>query len=122
MKLRIHKNSIRLRLSQPEVQQIGTGEPVHQLLRLHPGSSFEYILKTDTDISEVAAHINKNILTVSLPVFMAEAWALTHEVTIRYIQNEGSEFESCILIEKDFQCLHKRPDEDESANFINPNA
>ena len=46
----------------------------------------------------------------------AEEWANSDRVSLVNKSENGIS----VLIEKDFQCLHKRPDEDESQNFPNP--
>ncbi len=120
MKLRIHHNTIRLRLSQSEVKQIGEGLPVQQLLTLEPGGQLGYGLYPDAGVDRVTARYTAHQLMITIPVAEAHAWAVTDQVTLRGVQHPGTDYECDILIEKDFQCLHKRPDEDESDNFLNP--
>lgn len=122
MKLRINNNSIRLRLTQPEVEMIGNGMAVEESLFLHKasGESFRYRLEPCNQLATIAASYSDNQLLVKVPKLDAQSWASTEQVSLRHIQDVGSENASIILIEKDFQCLHKRPDEDESHNFPNP--
>ena len=61
-------------------------------------------------------------LEVPPPIHRAVAWAKTNEVSLHHVQDKGTDLECTILIEKDFQCLHQRHDEDESDNFPNPNS
>ncbi|GGF49447.1 DUF7009 family protein [Echinicola rosea] len=121
MKLRINNNSIRLRLTQTEVQQVAAGKSITEHLlvgRNKPG--LEYSLILEGNAQEVEAIFEDNHLKIILPEALAFAWASTDEVSIRHVQHEGQSYENILLIEKDFQCLHKRPDEDESDNFPNP--
>lgn len=118
MKLRIHKNSIRLRLSQIEVDEIGKGKAISEQLEMgdHPAPNFSYSLTPITQNSGIAARFSQGKLIITLPITIAEEWANSDLVSITNQLPNGT----TILIEKDFQCLHKRPDEDESQNFPNP--
>lgn len=121
MKLRINNNSIRLRLSQTEVKEIAKGQSVTENLYLDNNSfGLAYSLIPDEKAPSISAHFFGNELKIYVPKSLSDDWSNSDEVTMRYIQNEGDEHENLILIEKDFQCLHKRPDEDESDNFPNP--
>ncbi|MBD3627808.1 hypothetical protein [Cyclobacterium sp.] len=120
MKLRINDNSIRLRLSQSEVSSIGQGLPLHQELKLGKEQVLIYsLIPGDFGKMPEARFLNQK-LEVYLPAKLGEDWAKTDEISIRHVQNEGKDFECMLLIEKDFQCLHQRPDEDERDNFPNP--
>ncbi|AGA78165.1 DUF7009 family protein [Echinicola vietnamensis] len=121
MKLRINNNAVRLRLTQTEVQQVAAGKSVSEHLYL--GSKemgLAYSLVVDREASEVKALFKNNHLNVIIPETLALDWASTDEVSIKHVQHQGEPYENILLIEKDFQCLHKRPDEDESDNFPNP--
>lgn len=116
MKLRIHKNSIRLRLSQPEVEKIGQGRSIMETLETGWDNNFSYMLWPMENCQDVAAEFEQNILKIYLPMNQAYEWANTEKVSISQTSYNGV----IILIEKDFQCLHKRAGEDESNNFPNP--
>lgn len=120
MKLRIHKNSIRLRLSQQEVDIIGQGSPIIEMVEMGMGkeNNFGYSLIPLDHIDQISAQYVQNILKVSFPSRKAKEWADTEMVSI----SNNAENNLSILIEKDFQCLHERPGEDESGNFPNPDA
>lgn len=122
MKLRINNNSIRLRLTQPEVETIGNGMAVEESLFLHkaPEENFRYRLEPCDQSATITAAYSAHQLLIKVPKSEAESWATTEQVGLKHIQDEGAESASVILIEKDFQCLHKRPGEDESNNFPHP--
>lgn len=122
MKLRINNNTIRLRLTQPEVERIGNGMPVEETLRLIPfqEKNFSYRLVPCTESKTITAAFSSNLLLVKIPQPQSLHWATTEQVGLRHVQDEGNDNATTILIEKDFQCLHKRPDEDETNNFPNP--
>ncbi|SHN31400.1 hypothetical protein SAMN04488057_11924 [Cyclobacterium lianum] len=120
MKLRINNNSIRLRLTQSEVERIGKGYSLHQALKLGEDQVLTYaLIPRDKLDSPKATFLNQH-LEVYLPSALGKSWAGTDEVSIRHVQQEGTDRECLLLIEKDFQCLHKRPGEDERDNFPNP--
>ncbi|MDN3669661.1 hypothetical protein QWY93_10020 [Echinicola jeungdonensis] len=122
MKLRINNNSIRLRLTQTEVEKIAKEEAVHQTLQLGEKEVLRYSLVPEKDVDCIGANIKDNEILVKVPAPMSTKWATTDEVSLRHVQKESTNHESIILIEKDFQCLHKRPDEDERDNFPNPHS
>ncbi len=121
MKLRIKGNSIRLRLTQSEIRQIGAGHAVREEV-LFATEPFTYALLTDPALSAPDAGFREGELQVRLPVDLAARWAFSDQVGIetRIAGREGHALH--LLIEKDFQCLHKRPGEDESDHFKNPAA
>jgi hypothetical protein len=120
MKLRIHKNSLRLRLSQIEVDEIGKGQSISEQLEMgdNPDLNFKYSLTPLAQNSDISAEFSKGKLSITVPKKTAEEWANSDLVSLSKESANGL----TVLIEKDFQCLHKRPDEDESQNFPNPMA
>ncbi|QDH79222.1 hypothetical protein FKX85_09335 [Echinicola soli] len=121
MKLRINNNSIRLRLTQTEVQEVAAGKSVTEHLQLgNSETGLSYSLILDDSADDVKAFFVESHLKVIIPEELALDWASTEEISIKHVQHQGDIHENLILIEKDFQCLHKRPDEDESDNFPNP--
>ncbi len=121
MKLRIKGNSIRLRLTQRETGQVGAGQTVREEVCFATGP-FSYALLTDPSLQVPDAGFREGELQVRLPADLAARWAFSDQVGIE-TQIAGRDGHALhLLIEKDFQCLHKRPDEDESDHFKNPAA
>lgn len=118
MKLRIHKNSIRLRLSQTEVEKIAEGQAITERLEIGGAAedTFSYSLAPMDRCDKISAEFAQNKLQIVFPKPQAEEWANSETVGVTELAGNGLS----ILIEKDFQCLHKRPGEDESDNFHNP--
>ncbi|MCB9262417.1 MAG: hypothetical protein H6607_08595 [Flavobacteriales bacterium] len=115
MKLRILDNSIRLRLSQKEVEQIGNGQKV--LCETQFGNnSLKYLLKTHTDSVEIQSDFEQNCIVISVNEKLAYHWANSDLVGLQ-TANGQTPF---VLIEKDFKCLTERG-EDETDLFENPN-
>ncbi len=109
MKLRLRESSVRLRLTRPEVAAIGRGENIEAVTRLPDGSEFRYRL-TVADGLEVTASMANGCLAVHAPRAVAAAWATGDQVAISAVhQLPGGACE--LLIEKDFSCLHPRPED-----------
>ncbi len=118
MKLRIKGNSIRLRLSKPEVEKL----PVAQYLeeRISFGNNiFRYALQVKDAGDELSADFDGGKITVFIPETFIKDWAV-NDVTGFNIVEQVSDTESLyILVEKDFKCLDETT-EDQSDNFENP--
>ena len=118
MKLRIRGNSIRLRLEQHEVKQLAETSVVEEAV-LFPGSaSFLYTLRLH-QLNEFQAEFKQGTIAVYIPHVAGKSWAEGEDVGI-YAEIPAGRGALKVAIEKDFQCLHKRPDEDESDMFANP--
>ena len=116
MKLRIKGNTIRIRLSEAEVNLIAEGIPVIEETQF-PSSALTY--KVQLSASE-AADFNDNVVQINLTQDEIDRWAMTDEVTISKEMAIPNDNILSILVEKDFKCLTVRP-EDESELYPNPN-
>lgn len=115
MKLRIYGNSIRLRLSQTDVQQFSAARWVESTVEF--GSDrLIYRIVADRDAITPAAELRTNMIIVRLPEITALQWAISDEVGI-----EGGD-RPRILIEKDFACLHKRSGDSDADTYPHPMA
>jgi hypothetical protein len=109
MKLRLHANSIRLRLSRGEVAQLGATGQVDERITLHDGAVFGFSI-VSTEVPQITAGMADSRIVVSVPCSIANDWVVSDQVGL---EAPG------ILIEKDFQCLHQdAPVVDDS--FPNP--
>lgn len=115
MKIRILDNNIRLRLSQSEVDQISSTQKVLSKTDFanHP---LQYEIIGMPDVSIITVIFDGSKISVQVPKSTLLTWANSDEVGIENVDQSGIK----LLIEKDFQCLHKRPGEDETDNFPNP--
>lgn len=121
MKIRIRGNSIRLRLMQTEVENVDAGQVVQETVPFGKGKpSFRYALYTGVETDKILATYDDHTLRIGIPQKQAQQWARTGQVGLEenIVWEDGTTLH--ILVEKDFQCLHKRPAEDESDNFPNP--
>jgi hypothetical protein len=120
MKLRILDDSIRLRLSQTEVEHIARGEAVHSHARFPDGCFLVYGLEPSAETA-IDATYRDNEIRVRVPTEAARSWATTEQVALTAIVPiEGGEL--AILVEKDFECLEPRPGEEDRDSFPNPKA
>ena len=92
---------------------------VRQQVEFGPGRRLAYELRTVPG-GQVRASFDEACLCVSLPRAMAEHWQDPDEVSIRGEQELPGGGRLTILVEKDFQCLVPREDEDQSGLFPNP--
>jgi hypothetical protein len=125
MKLRIRGNSIRFRLTQSEVEEIGKRGQVEDAIEFGRSASekLTYALVLSDKTAEIGSKYDSGKIAVIIPKTLAEEWINTEQTSISGEQILGKDKSSLnILIEKDFACLSERAGEDESDNFPNPNA
>jgi hypothetical protein len=111
MKLRFQENSLRLRLSQSEVARLAETGMVEKRTDFPGDQTLSYSVESGD--SNVVRFENDSIRVI-----------VARGVAMRWIDTDqtGIEFQSGplkVLIEKDFQCLHKPTPEDADA-FPNP--
>jgi len=122
MKIRIKGNSIRLRLSQSEVELFGKEGIVKEETHFGNGKTqFLYALVSDENNEEVQAVFQNSEIRVLMPEAIGNNWATTDLIGVSAQMPIGNDEFLSILIEKDFKCLTVREEEDETDNFPNPN-
>lgn len=119
MKIRIKGNSLRLRLTQSEVDKFSSEGRVSDSIQFGD-KQLIYALQAEAR-NDVVANFNGEFITVAVPQKEAQKWASTEQVGISGNQSIESGKKLELLIEKDFQCLIPRS-EDESDLFENPKA
>lgn len=118
MKLRIRGNSVRLRLSQGEVERFAADGKVEESIEFAPGArSFTYAIESDDRRDSVAAAYVDDRLCVYVPEQLAKDWVESEKVGFE--SQEGT-VGPRIMVEKDFACLTPRAGEDESDMFPHP--
>ena len=122
MKLRIHKNTIRLRLSRPEVAQFESTGRIEERLEFGPDmlNMFRCALVREDAAEEVTARYLPGVIEIVVPASVASQWTGSDEVAMQGTYARG-ERPIAIAIEKDFQCLHGQGRVDADA-FPNPAA
>lgn len=122
VKLRIKDNSIRLRLTQSEVDKLRDTGIVASTTGFPGGHALNYRVESSPASVNPAAFYSDNAVTIRLPESTVVAWAATEEVSMAGDQllDDGGRLQ--ILVEKDFACLTEREGEDESDMFPHPEA
>jgi hypothetical protein len=119
MKLRIHGDSLRLRLNQSEVAQFSKTGFVEDSIQLAPGASFAYALESLSSLSAPQALYGNGSLRIQVPGADANDWVRSERVGISGDQPIESGKRLSILIEKDFPCQHGDESRDQDA-YPNP--
>ena len=122
MKLRIRDNSIRLRLTRGEVDQLADEGVVQAITSFPGGREFRYEVESSPASVNPGAFLSDNKVTVRLPESAVRAWAASEQVSLTGEQNHKNGEQLSILVEKDFACLAPREGEDESDMYPHPAA
>ncbi|MDJ0655401.1 MAG: hypothetical protein QNJ40_14660 [Xanthomonadales bacterium] len=122
MKLRIRGNSLRIRVTQGELENFAETGAIHDSIEFGPETQLTYRLTRDVQLSEMAADMNNEVITVRVPRDVADEWVSTELVSLRAEQPLDGAEPLKILVEKDFACLVTREGEDDSDAFPNPSA
>lgn len=118
MKIRIKGNTLRLRLSQSEVDEVKSEGRTSDSINFGPRKLI-YTLQV-IDQPAVTASYDGDFIMVNVPAEVSEKWANTDQVGFEAEQPLEDGDKLYILVEKDFQCLNPRRGEDESDLFDNP--
>ena len=108
MKLRVQGNSLRLRLTQKDVAHLSGHGRVESRIEFSPGQVLVYLLEGLFHAKSVDATFDGQVIRVTLPVQVMTEWAKSDQVSIEASSAGGLQ----LLIEKDFQCLHGRDEQD----------
>ena len=115
MKLRLHQDTVRVRLTQEEVSNLAAGKLVRSETRFSSGT-----LKVDVQAFEGADRIQAvftdAVISIGLPLHSVIAWASSDAEGL-YASSDASK----VAIEKDYACLHKGGEENEGT-YPNPAA
>jgi len=124
MKLRILDDSLRLRLSQGELERLRTLGRVEAAIGFGPGPEQQlvYAIVVAPAAQRIGATFTEREIVIALPKAMADAWIEGDEVGLRAEQSLGHGRTLALLIEKDFKCLVPRPGEESYDGLPNPQA
>jgi hypothetical protein len=119
VKLRIKGDSLRLRLTRAEVQQLADSGSVEERVHMTPSGVLVYRLARTTEAATLGASFVAGVVEIQVPEKTALDWCASDLVTLEHVQPHGA-VRLRIVVEKDFACLAPRADEDESDNFPHP--
>jgi len=116
MKLRLDKNSLRLRVKKSDLETLCEKSTISESIGF-PGGSFNYSLSISDIETEVMANMKGSSLEVMIPSHTASVWINSDETGIYHSIHFDNEHSLNITIEKDFPCK-ERPEEDTSDTFV----
>lgn len=106
MKLRIHGNSLRLRLTRTDVARLHSHGSLEETASFGSGGSLTYRIQSRAGAETVRAAFGGGAITVLIPCETARAWPAGDELGL--YARDGA---LSISIEKDFRCLTRPEDE-----------
>ena len=115
MKLRLLSNTVRLRMSQSEVQTLTESGIVEESVDFAP-NPLVYMIHASKDNDHIEASFLNGWITISVPESAVQEWARGSEVGMK-----GTFRGVSVLIEKDWSCLHGSESENED-KFPRPDA
>jgi hypothetical protein len=123
MKLRIKGNSLRLRVSRPELARFLDGQRIEETIHFTrtPEASLTYALESAVQVAPVRVQYECQIVKVLLSGDQAGIWGAESEVGVYSTLDIGAAGSLEVIVEKDFACLD-RSDEENSNAFANPQA
>jgi len=123
MKIRIKDSSIRFRLSESEVKRLYKKGKVTSKCQFGTSSAFKYsvVAKKDTNPDYLCVHLKNSHIKIELSAVDVKEWYKTDLEGFDSEMDNGTEGGLYVLIEKDWQCLTPRA-EDEGDLYPNPNA
>jgi hypothetical protein len=119
MKLRIRGNSVRIRVSKPELDAIADTGSAEDKIQFAPANELRYRVDVKEG-GDLEAEFAASLIRVIVPKREVERWLAPEEVSIEGRQAIGDGTHLRILVEKDYTCLAPRGDEDDSELFANP--
>jgi len=108
MKLRIHDNSIRLRLTRSEVARFMNSGAIESTIEFGPDADqrMRYGLESSPDVAGLEVRFGDHRLRILMPVVTAKEWAGGDRVAVAGSQPVKGENLLEILVEKEFHRLH----------------
>lgn len=120
MKLRLRKNSIRLRLLQSEITRLHEHGSVSEKIRFAPQNALDYSIDVSEQAKEITAHFKDGDIKIEIPKALANEWIETEQIGLENEQIIDGNLRLKIVLEKDFSCPERPLDPDNSDAFPNP--
>ena len=118
MKLRIKGNSVRIRLTKPEVSKLAEIGYLEEQT-LFGDNSFLYALQSIPGEGQLTATFTDNKVTMFVPSSLLKDWPNNNVVGFNSAMLITETDSLYLLLEKDFVCLDETT-EDQSDNYSNP--
>ena len=120
MKLRIKGNSIRIRLSRTEVNDLAHNGYIEEHTEFGD-SALTYALQSKEGITGLEAAFQNGKVTVYVPANVLPSWPNSETVGFDNNMPLPGGKQLYLLLEKDFKCIDNSM-EDQSDNYENPNS
>ena len=122
MKLRIYRNSLRLRITQPDMERLIDSGRIEGMIYFAADDKARlvYALRHEATLPNPALIYDSSTVEVALPTHITRDWAETQQIGIYFTVDLGVRGVLSLMVEKDFACLDPGGDEIEGA-FPNPN-
>lgn len=119
MKLRIQDNAVRFRLNRREVSEFENSGTVAAAVQFPGGRRLKYVVEKG-GADSIDAAFESDTVVIRIPEQLARNWTNTDQVGLRERRRltDGHELE--IVIEKDFQCMHKGDEAKDPDAYPNP--
>jgi len=121
MKIRIKDSSIRFRLSKSDISTLSEEGCLLSECQIAPGNSLKYMISV-ADNDKISLKMKYHTINVKVPYNLLQKFYLEDQIGFNHTVPNGLEEGLYILVEKDFQCLIPRPQEDLSNLYANPQA
>lgn len=120
MKLRLRKNSLRIRLLKSEIQKLGDQKFIAEQITFTPQQILTYQIEISDSVQEIRSEFIEQKIIVKIPENIALNWIETDLVGIENEQKIENNKNLKILLEKDFVCIDRPFDKDNDDAFPHP--
>ena len=105
MKLRLRKNSVRLRVNRREVDLLASGEELREAVEFPGNSRVTYVLQSSSE-SAPAASFEGGTISVSAPEDLVRSWAAGEAIGM-YFDFASDQSRLTVAVEKDLECMDR---------------
>jgi hypothetical protein len=119
MKLRIRDNSVRIRIARNELVRLASGQMVEQRTEFSTSAILVTVVEPTDHTDRFTATFEAGRIKLQVPIDQIRELAETERVGIESHQPITENRSLQILLEKDFDCLHPKADENIDT-FPNP--
>jgi hypothetical protein len=106
VKLRIQGNSIRLRVSRPDLARLLSFGRIEDIVHFgeEENACLKYVLEHSANVAKIAVRHVGTEVAIILPSHAAQSWAESDQVGIYAKHPLGKFGELAVIVEKDFPC------------------
>jgi hypothetical protein len=119
MKLRIRDNTLRIRITQGELAKLASGQKLEQTTEFSTSAKLVTTVEPSAKANQCEATFAMGRIALQIPLREIRDLAETDRIGIESYQKINETRSLHLLIEKDFDCLHPKADENVDT-FPNP--